>query len=97
MPTNIALSITINRPPEIVRACWKNGVGVTRIEPGPAGKGTRMRVTLDHEEPRGLLGKLAATLTGNNPRARLQDKLRAFKQDLEAGEQPTIKGQPRGH
>ncbi len=62
----------------------------------PARNATEVRVALSYRPPGGIAGvtvaKLLASVTGH----RLQEDLRSFKAIVEAGEKPTIAGQPAG-
>jgi uncharacterized membrane protein len=70
--------------------------GSVRFKPAPGGRGTEMRVRLQYEPPAGKIGATIAWLFGHEPSQTIQEDLRRFKQLMEAGEIPTIKGQPRG-
>lgn len=70
--------------------------GSVRFSPAPAGRGTEIRVTLAYKPPAGLLGAAIARLLGEEPTVQVRDDLRRFKQIMEAGEVPTVKGQPHG-
>jgi uncharacterized membrane protein len=58
--------------------------------------GTRVRVHLQYSPPGGKLGAAIAWLFGEEPHRQIRDDLRRFKALLEAGEIPTIAGQPSG-
>jgi uncharacterized membrane protein len=64
--------------------------------PGPQGRGTEVRVTLDYQPPGGGLGAAVARLFGEEPSQQVMDDLRHFKELMEAGEIPTTDGQPSG-
>ncbi len=51
---------------------------------------------LEHEMPAGEMGRMVARAFGQDPEQRLAEDLRRVKQILEAGEVPTIEGQPMG-
>ncbi len=70
--------------------------GSVRFKPAPGGRGTEVRVRLQYEPPAGKVGATVAWLLGHEPSQTIQEDLRRFKQLMEAGEIPTIKGQPRG-
>jgi uncharacterized membrane protein len=59
-------------------------------------RGTRVTVTLDYIPPAGTLGKWIARLFGEEPQQQIKEDLRNFKRFMEAGEIPTVNGQPRG-
>jgi uncharacterized membrane protein len=62
----------------------------------PHGRGTEVRVSLKYDPPAGKFGTALAKLVGVSPEAQIKADMRHFKQLLEAGEIPTIKGQPHG-
>ena len=62
----------------------------------PSGRGTEVRVSLEYRPPAGLLGTAFAKLLGEEPGVQVRDGLRHFKNLMEAGEVPTIEGQPHG-
>jgi uncharacterized membrane protein len=71
--------------------------GVVTFTRGPGGRGVTIRVSLTYAPPGGKLAAVVARLFGEEPGQQVQDDLRALKQLLEAGEVPTIAGQPRGN
>jgi uncharacterized membrane protein len=70
--------------------------GAVLFTPGPQGRGTEVRVTLDYQPPGGGLGAAVARLFGEEPSQQVMDDLRHFKELMEAGEIPTTDGQPSG-
>jgi len=56
-------------------------------------RGTEVRVTLKYDPPGGKLGSWLAWLFGQEPGQQIRADLRRFKQLMEAGEIPTVKGQ----
>ena len=58
--------------------------------------GTVVTVMLQYAPPAGKLGGWVAWLSGTSPGRQLRQGLRAFKQLVEAGETPTVEGQPTG-
>lgn len=70
--------------------------GSVRFRPAPGGRGTEVRVHLQYDPPAGRLGAAVAWMFGAEPAQAIQEDLRHFKQLMEAGEVPTIAGQPRG-
>jgi uncharacterized membrane protein len=70
--------------------------GSVRFKPAPGGRGTEVHVRLQYEPPAGKLGATIARLLGREPSQTIREDLRRFKQLMEAGEIPTIEGQPRG-
>jgi uncharacterized membrane protein len=70
--------------------------GSIHFEPGPAGRGTTVRVRLQYDPPGGKLGAALAWAFGDSPAQVLREGLRRFKRLMETGEIPTTDGQPRG-
>jgi uncharacterized membrane protein len=60
------------------------------------GEATEISVAIDYAPPAGVLGAKFAQLFGRNPEQQVREDLRAFKALMEAGEIPTIEGQPHG-
>lgn len=71
-----------------------NQAGSVRFRPAPGGRGTELTVELNYEPPGGQVGATIAWLFGEEPSWQIQEDLRRFKQLMEAGEIPTIEGQP---
>lgn len=63
----------------------------------PAGRGTVVKVNLEYNPPAGVLGAVVAKLWGEEPNQQVLDDLRHFKSLMEAGEIPTVEGQPQGN
>ena len=59
-------------------------------------RGTRVRIHMQYSPPGGKLGAAVAWLFGEEPTIQVREDLRRFKSLLEAGEIPTVKGQPSG-
>ncbi|HEX2099623.1 MAG TPA: SRPBCC family protein [Candidatus Synoicihabitans sp.] len=70
--------------------------GTVRFEPAPGDEGTEVTVQLEYEPPGGKLGALLAKLSGEEAGQQVKEALRRFKALMEAGEIPTIEGQPVG-
>jgi uncharacterized membrane protein len=70
--------------------------GSVHFTPAPGDEGTEVLVELRFEPPGGRAGRWLAKLTGREPAQQLASTLRRLKALLEAGEIPTIEGQPRG-
>jgi uncharacterized membrane protein len=70
--------------------------GSVHFAPATGGRGTEVRVRMQYDPPGGKAGAAVAWLFGQEPTQTVQEDLRRFKQLMEAGEVPTIKGQPRG-
>jgi uncharacterized membrane protein len=62
----------------------------------PAGRGTVVRVSMEYNPPAGSLGAAFAKLLRQEPALQIKNDLRHFKQIMEAGEIPTVEGQPSG-
>jgi uncharacterized membrane protein len=62
----------------------------------PHGRGTKVRVELKYDPPAGKVGTAVASLFGTSPQEQVRADLRRFKQLLEAGEIPSVQGQPHG-
>ncbi len=73
-----------------------NTAGSVHFTPAPGHRGTEVRVTLKYDPPAGKLGGWVASLFGEEPSQQVRADLRRFKQLAEAGEIPTVKGQPSG-
>lgn len=74
-----------------------DNAGSVRFVPGPAGRGTEVKVVLDYIPPAGQLGRWAAKLFGEDPQHEVREDLRCFKRIMETGELPTTQGQSRGN
>jgi uncharacterized membrane protein len=70
--------------------------GSVRFKRAAGGRGTEVRVRLQYEPPAGKVGATVAWIMGHEPSQTIREDLRRFKQLMEAGEVPTIAGQPRG-
>jgi uncharacterized membrane protein len=71
--------------------------GSVRFKTIPSGRGTQIKVNLEYNPPAGVLGAIVAKLFGEEPNQQVEDDLRRFKALMEAGEIPTITGQPQGN
>ncbi len=70
--------------------------GSVMFKRASGGRGTEVRVRLQYDPPAGKVGATVAWLLGHEPSQAIREDLRRFKQLMEAGEVPTIEGQPRG-
>ncbi len=70
--------------------------GWVRFEPATGNRGTVVRVHMDVQTPENLFGRALARLNHQGVELEVQSDLRRFKALLEAGEVPTIEGQPAG-
>lgn len=95
-------AVVINEDPNRMVA-WRSregaevrNAGTVRFEPAPGDEGTEVRIQIEYEMPGGKLAALLAKLTGEEPEQQVAEALRRFKALMEAGEIPTIEGQPVG-
>ena len=70
--------------------------GTVRFRPGPSGRGTFVRVTINYNPPVGKVGHALASLVGFSPDQLIKEDLRRLKQLTEAGEFVTVEGQSSG-
>ncbi len=70
--------------------------GTVNFEQASGGRGTIIRVSLTYAPPGGKFAAVIAKLFGEEPSQQVHDDLRRLKQIMEAGEVPTVDGQPRG-
>jgi uncharacterized membrane protein len=70
--------------------------GSVRFKSAGGGRGTEVHVRLQYEPPAGKVGAAIAWMLGHEPSQAIREDLRRLKQLREAGEVPTIEGQPRG-
>lgn len=70
--------------------------GVVTFVPHEAGRGTVVTLIQTAKVPGGLLGNAAAAVGKRGPKQTVIEDLRHFKQLAEAGEIPTVEGQPHG-
>jgi uncharacterized membrane protein len=70
--------------------------GDVRFRPAPAGAGTELHVEIAYAPPGGAIGSAIAELLNGITSQTVKEELRACKQILEAGEIPTVEGQPSG-
>jgi uncharacterized membrane protein len=85
------------------RIAWRSlpesdipNAGVVEFAPATGGRGTVVHVELEYSPPGGVIGAAFAKLFGEEPQQQVSDDLRRFKQLIEAGETPTVQGQPHG-
>lgn len=70
--------------------------GSVRFQDAPGDEGTEVVVALEYDPPAGRLGAAIAKLTRDSASSQIYDALKRFKALVEAGEIPTIEGQPVG-
>ncbi len=71
--------------------------GYVHFEQASNGRGTEVRVTLEYNAPGAKPGATVAKLMGKPSKLEITEKLRHFKEVMEAGEIPTTQGQPTGN
>lgn len=83
--------LTADQPARLI--AWRsvsgstmNIAGSVHFGPGPAGRGTEVKVILSYAPPGGKLGAAAAALAGGGGDRLVREALRRFKQLLETGE-----------
>lgn len=89
---------TADRPGE--RIAWRSvdhadvpNHGEVTFADAPMDRGTEVVVRLAYDIPYGIVGELAAKMTGNSPEAEIAEAVRRFKCILECGELPIVEGQ----
>ena len=70
--------------------------GVVTFEPAANGRGTIVTLIQKQKVPGGFLGNAAAATAKRGPKQIVIEDLRHFKEMAEAGEIPTVAGQPHG-
>jgi len=70
--------------------------GSVEFRPASNGSGTEVTVALTYRNPGGKLGAAMAKLFGREPEQTVREDLRRLKALMEAGEIPTVIGQPEG-
>jgi uncharacterized membrane protein len=60
--------------------------GSVHFEPGPGGRGTVVRVSLQYDPPGGTAGHAVASLLGGDAGSRIEADLQSFKRIMESGE-----------
>lgn len=73
-----------------------DSTGSVRFLPAPQGRGTEVHVDLSYQPPGGQIGAAIAKLFGEEPNQQVENDLRHFRNLMEAGEIPTVEGQPSG-
>lgn len=66
------------------------------FEQDPVGRGTVVTWVCDYAMPGGVVTKIAASVLSRGPQQLVIENLRHLKQLLEAGEIPSVEGQPSG-
>jgi uncharacterized membrane protein len=102
---SVKAAITINRPREGVQRLWESSeyrpdyidgkdAPVTFVD-APGDRGTEIHVEVG-DAPAGKLGEMVQKLAGKEPRAKVMDDLRRFKQHVETGVIARSEGTPEG-
>lgn len=93
--------VTDDRPNELI--AWRSleggdisNAGCVAFHPASGGRGTEVTLEMSYRPPGGKLGAWFAKTFGEAPEQQVEDDLKRFKQLMEAGEFPTIEGQPSG-
>ena len=99
-------AITVYRSREEVERLWKSSEyrpgyidaadAAVRFADAPGDRGTEIHIDLDVEVPGGKLGEIVQKLVATEPRAKVMDDLRRFKQHVETGEIARSDGAPEG-
>ena len=93
--------IIVDQPERLIAWRSRDGAlvpnaGTIRFEAAPGDEGTEVTVSLEYNPPGGKLAALLAKLSGKEGEQQVSGTLRRFKALMEAGEIPTIEGQPVG-
>ncbi|RVU00301.1 DUF2892 domain-containing protein [Mucilaginibacter limnophilus] len=101
--STVAWDAKIEQEEENNRIVWRSepnseveNSGEVRFTDAPANRGTVVQATISYHPPFGVAGELAAKLLNPAFKELVKQDLRRFKRLLEAGEIPTIIGQPSG-
>jgi uncharacterized membrane protein len=101
--TTVEWDAEIVQEQENIRIGWRSlpgseveNSGEVNFTDAPAGLGTVVRAKISYHPPLGVAGELAAKLLNPAFKELVKQDLRRFKRLLEAGEIPTIIGQPSG-
>ena len=99
-------SITVLRSRDEVQRLWQSSEyrpdyidgadAAVKFVDAPGDRGTEIHVDLNETARGGKLGEMVQKLTGSEPRAKVMDDLRRFKQHVETGEIPRSDGTPDG-
>ncbi len=70
--------------------------GSVHFDPAPGNRGVVVKVEMKYDPPMNKAGAAAAKILGEEPGETVFKALRNFEALMEAGEMPTIDGQPKG-
>jgi uncharacterized membrane protein len=103
---SVKAAITVLREREELERLWErpdlrpdyiDGIdAAVTFKPAPGDRGTEIHVDLENPTKGGKLGEMLGKLTGSDPRAKVGDDLRRFKQLVETGEITRSDGVPGG-
>ena len=90
-----------DRPNELIS--WRSlpgadveNAGSVWFKPAPGERGTVVKVALKYAPPAGTLGLVISKLWGRDAATQIEEDLFRLKSLLEAGEAPSVQGQPHG-
>ena len=99
-------SITVLKPRDELQRLWNSSEyrpeyvegadAAVTFKDAPGDRGTEIHVDLDESARGGKLGEIVTKLVGKDPRAKVMDDLRRFKQHVETGEITRSDGTPEG-
>lgn len=85
------------------RIAWRSlpgapisNTGTVLFREAPGGRGTEVQVTIAYSPPAGTIGAAAARMLNPALSRMIREDVRRFKSLMEAGEVPTVAGQPSG-
>jgi uncharacterized membrane protein len=73
-----------------------SNAGTVLFREAPGGRGTEVQVTIAYSPPAGTIGAAAARMLNPALSRMIREDVRRFKSLMEAGEVPTVTGQPSG-
>ena len=73
-----------------------SNTGSVVFREAPGGRGTEVQVSIEYSPPAGTIGAAAARLLNPAFSRMIREDVRRFKSLMEAGEVPTVEGQPSG-
>lgn len=100
------VAITVFRSRDEVQQLWRSSEyrpeyidgadAVVSFVEAPGDRGTEIHVDLEGSAPAGKLGEVVQKLVGSEPRSKVMDDLRRFKQHVETGVIARSDGTPEG-
>ncbi len=79
-----------------VPGAYVDNAGEVRFVDAPGGRGTEVHATIKYRAPEGVVGEAVLKLLNPTFKQMIKEDIRRFKRLLEAGEIPTLEGQPSG-